>query len=145
MPGFTGSYDLNQCFLIIGSYRIDGFGDGDVISIEPRSDLGDVTVGADGSTAFYRNNNKVHDVKIVVLSTSKGHKNLAALLAAQAGEDEVSRLRFSFEDTLNGDKCVDKQALFKARPSLIRGTGQVGSVEYSIILPSPTLTYGANN
>lgn len=145
MPGYSGSYDLNQCFVIVGSYRIEGFGEGDVITIEPRADVGDVTVGADGTSAFYRNNNPVHDVKLILLSTSKGHKNLAAAFDAQNSEDEITRLRFSCEDTLNGDKVVEKNALFKSRPKIVRGAGGVSSAEWSIILPNPTITYGANN
>lgn len=143
--GFTGSYDLKQCFLVVGGIRIKGFGEGDVIKITPRADIGDVTVGAGGSVAFFRNNNNVHNAEVILLSTTKGYKQLYEMLQAQKAEEEISRLRFSLEDANNGDKVVDQNAIFMKEPEIVKGSGGAPSYTFTIILPDPSRTGGANN
>lgn len=129
------TYDLTKVFLIVGGYRIGGFGESGGIEIEWSSGVAEPTVGADGEAAISRTNDNSAKVTITVMETSKSYRDLAELYQAQKGQDAVQRLEFLCEDTISGDKVTDQFAVFTAMPGISKAR-KVGERKFELFLPN---------
>lgn len=143
MPAPVGTYDLNACTLMIGTFQVSGFGEGDGITIEPVEDAQVPTFGIGGAVAVSRSGVTAHNVTINVLTTSKSYKHLSDLLEAQFAETPIQALAFRLMDPGNGDSVSDSHFVFTARPAMSKGK-TVASVDFKGVLPSPTIRRGAD-
>jgi hypothetical protein len=145
MPTPIKTYDLASVYLIIGGYRIGGYGEEGGIEFEYGADIGETKVGADGQATFSRNNNDSMIVTITVMETSKSYKDLAALMQAQIDAETIEALAFLMEDEINGDKIRAAYATFLTRPTPNKGR-TVGERAFKVFLPNAATEaqFGAN-
>lgn len=140
------TYDLKAVDLVIGGVVIDGFGPDDAIEFEWASEIGESTVGADGSPVFSRYNDQRLMCRITLLETTQGYRNLAALMAAQAAQEAIQPLSFLMRDRINGDEVHDRFATFMERPTPSKGR-TAGTRTFRLVLPNAgaSVLYGASN
>lgn len=140
------SYDLKAVDLVIGGVVIEGFAPDDAIEFEWASEIGESTVGADGHPVFSRYNDQRLFCRIHLLETTQGYRNLAALMATQAGQEAVTALSFLMRDRINGDEVSDRFATFLERPVPSKGR-TAGTRTFRLVLPNAgaTASYGASN
>ena len=138
------TYKLSNVYLLLGGYRIGGFGESGGVEFEYGADLGEATVGADGQTTFSYSNDNTMTATITVMETSKSYKDLAALMQAQVAQEVISRLEFLMNDEVNGDKISDKYATFVTRPTPNKAK-KAGERVFKILLPNAgeTAKFGA--
>lgn len=139
MPKPVKTYDLKAVYLTIGGYRIGGYGASGGVSMAYGADIATPTVGADGEAAVSRSNDNSMTATITVMETSKSYRDLATLQAAQMAQEAITRLEFSLEDEINGDKFSDQYAVFLNRPDVAKGKG-VGERVFKVFLGSAAET-----
>jgi hypothetical protein len=137
------TYDLARVNLVIGTFAISGFGDGDAIVIEPVESAGEVTHGADGDATFSRSNVKTHTVTISLMATSKAYKDLMGLYDVQRLEAPIAELPFLMQDEITGDLVRSRYFVFTDVPAITKSK-TVSGVEIKGFINRPTIVYGAN-
>lgn len=135
------TYDLGKVNLVIGSFSITGFGDGDAVTIEPIEAVGEVTHGADGHATFSRSNVRTHTVTISLMATSKAYKNLMSLYEVQRLEAPIEELAFLMEDEITGDLVRSRYFVFTDVPGITKAK-TVSGVEIKGVINNPTIKYG---
>lgn len=118
MSGPTKLHDLGQVVLTIGGYLIEGYGEGEAISIEPVAEVTTSSVGADGQPTYARSNDKRAKVTITVRQNSLAHRNLGTLLAAQEAAPRLTPLPFLLVDSLTGERMSSAYFVFTGRPTV---------------------------
>lgn len=139
------TYDLKSVYLLVGGYRIGGFGEEGAIAFEYGADLVEPTVSADGQGTVSRSNDDSMTATVTVMETSKSYKDLAALLIAQQAQSPITRLEFMMKDEINGDKVSGRYAVFLNRPTPNKGK-KVGEREFKLWLSNSgeTAEFGAS-
>lgn len=139
------TYDLKSVYLIIGGYRIGGYGAEGGIEFEFGAPIGEPTIGADGAAVFSRNNDDSMTCRITVLETSKSYRDLATLMAAQREEAPIEALNFLMRDDINGDQVKDQYATFMERPAPSKAK-KAGERVFVLFLPNAASTaqFGAS-
>ena len=137
------TYDLGKVNLVIGSFAITGFGDGDAVTIEPVEAAGEVTHGADGEATFSRSNVKTHTVTISLMATSRAYKDLMDLYEVQRLEAPIAELPFLMQDEITGDLVRSRYFVFTDVPSITKSK-TVSGVEIKGFITKPTIRYGAS-
>ena len=137
------TYDLKHVNLVVGSFSITGFGDGDAVTIEPVESVGEVTHGADGQATFSRSNVTTHTVTINVQATSRAYKDLMSLYATQKDEAPIEELPFLMEDEITGDLVRSRYFVFTDTPGITKAKS-VSAAEIKGIINKPTIRYGAS-
>lgn len=135
MPTSIKTYDLASVYLLVGGYRLGGFGEEGGIEFEYGADIGETKVGADGQATFSRNNNDSMTATITLMETSKSYRDLAALMQAQIDAETIEALSFRMEDEINGDKVSARYATFLTRPTPNKGRA-AGERQFKIFLPN---------
>lgn len=129
------TYDLMSVFLLVGGYRIGGYGEEGGIDVEWSSDLVETSVGADGQATASRSNDASATVTITVKETSRSYRDLATLMAAQQSQEAILPLQFRLKDDRNGDKINDDNAVFINRPGVSKKK-KAGEREFKLFLPN---------
>lgn len=137
------TYDLKRVNLVIGTFPITGFADGDAISIEPAESVGEVTHGADGDATFSRSNVTTHNVTINVQATSAAYKDLMGLYAVQRLQAPIEELPFLMEDEITGDLVRSRYFVFTDTPGITKAKS-VSGAEIKGFINKPTIKYGVN-
>lgn len=139
------TYDLKAVYLLVGGYRIGGFGEQGAVSFEYGSNLVETTISADGQGTVSRSNDDSMTATITVMETSKSYKDLAALMVAQQAQSPITRLEFLMKDDINGDKVSARHAVFTMRPKPNKAK-KVGEREFELWLPNAgeNAQFGAN-
>ena len=135
--------DLKHVNIVVGTFSISGFGDGDALTIEPVESLGEMIHGADGHPTWSRSNVKTHTVTLNMQSTSTAYKNLMALCEAQQAEGAIEELPFLMEDEINGDFVRSRHFIFSDRPGFTKAKS-VSAAEIKGFITQPTNKYGVN-
>ena len=140
------TYDLSKVILVVGTFKVGGYGEDGGIEIEQAADIGEVTVGADGESVFSRNNNRLLYVNVTVLETSAAYKNLAAAMKIQEALPIIIPMPFLMQDLINGDSVQNAYCTFVQRPGMAKGR-KVGTRTFRLALPgaSSTALYGILN
>ncbi len=86
MAGAPINYDFRQCVVTVAGVPIEGFGDGDSVSIERASDDYTMQIGVDGEGARSKQNNKSGTITLTLMAGSPSNAYLQGLYLA----DEVS-------------------------------------------------------
>lgn len=136
------TYDLDRVVLMVGTVRVTGFGETDVLAVEAAQDIGQMTETADGQAVFSRNNSRLMYAEITVMETSLAYKLLADLMTTQAGLAQVAPLIFSMLDQNSGDTLTSQYATFIQRPLQSKGK-TAGERVFRISLPNAIHTYGS--
>ncbi len=137
------TYDLKQVTLVVGTFSITGFADGDAVTIEPVESVGELTHGADGEATFSRTNVTTHTVTINVQSTSSAYKDLMALYAIQRLQSPIEELPFLMQDGITGDLVRSRHFVFTDVPGITKAKS-VSAAEIKGFIAKPTIKYGVN-
>lgn len=135
-------YNASKVQVSLGGTRLTGFGDDDVIMLEPVSAAAESTISADGTTyvaAF--NNDGRYKLTLMLSAHSAARARLSALRRAQleAESGELAELPFRFFDPSNGDRVTARFAVFMTRPSF--GAKKGGREAETIEMELPSITY----
>ncbi len=105
----------------LGGFRVEGFADGDAVTIVPEADSTTARPGGDGShNVFSRMNNRLHTMTINLDRGTKGYKQLMDAFDAQIEEFDdgtsISALEMSILNPFTGEKVTDAQVVFRRLP-----------------------------
>jgi len=132
-----GAYTFARVVLIVGGFKVHGFGPDAAIEIEDQEE-GELIVGADGEASFSISADESRIVNITIMPTSSSYRTLAELARAQrktlAGQ--ILPVPFSLTDLNNGDS-MNGLCLFMNLPFPSKGK-RVSPVTFKIALPKPT-------
>ena len=134
-PFAPGYFSLPLCTLMIGPYTITGFGDGDVISFDPVTDVFGHEVGADGKTVVYSENDYRVNVTLIVTAQSGAYNTMGALLQAQQASGIPTPLPFYFVDPSTGTTISDSDFIFTKYPAM-KFSKKDGSRTFGGLLPN---------
>lgn len=111
------TYDPGQVDVIIGGYRIEGFGESSMITITRDSDLFTDKVGVDGEVSASKMYDRRAEMEITLMQTSRSNEDLQTLLdadyAAPNGAGVVG-VRVVDRSSVDGNNTV-----FKARSARV--------------------------
>ena len=143
------TYNIKAVTAILGSFPLGGgYGEDGGLEFEWDADLFEVTVGADGETAYSRTNNDNVTLTITVMESSRAYKDLATLMQAQLllvdNGAPIAPLNFSMYDPINGDSCASQYAVFLNRPAPSK-SGTIGEREFRISLNNAAALFGTKN
>ena len=145
MAGIHRTHSLKACILIIGPTRITEFGESDAVSIEPSSDLVEMSVSGDGTPSFVSTNDDTHLATLTVRQNSFAYRVLSGLIEAQALALKTTGLippvPFSLTNPAVGDQVADVGCVFLNRPAVLANKG-VGDVQIRIALGNPKILRG---
>lgn len=130
-------YDLKRNFLLIGGFRIGGFGEDAAITYEYGADIFEHNAGADGLVTFSRTNDLRMIATVTVMESSPSYRRLGLLLGQQLAELQagpILPLPFSHTDSLNGDVINSPQCVFVSFPTPNKSR-TVSEREFQIALP----------
>ena len=101
------NWDLTQYTITFGGRELQGFADGDLLSITPPTGTFKSTVGGDGTTVVSRDPSRVHVIKLTLQRTSGCNVTLgtqfAAQLANSAGGGQPFALPFTCRNIVTGE------------------------------------------
>lgn len=136
------TFDFKQVSTIFGGRILQGFADGEVISVEPQSDDFTEFVGADGEVTRSKSNNNLHLVTIRLSQTSDSNDILMGFSIADK-KSNAGVVPFLIKDQ-NGRSLISaEQAYIKRRPNMGMGV-ETGTREWIIALPDPDFFVGGN-
>ncbi len=140
-------YNLAALQVTIGSFRVQGWGESDAISLARLADLAERTVSGDGKhNVFSAINDRGVEITFTLSWGTMGSKLLLEKAQEQieeAKEGEISALAFQVYDPVTGYKLVERQLRFTRLPDISLGTAP-GELEIKAIAPDPVETFGAN-
>lgn len=143
----TQFYNFKTNSLLIGGFKIGGFGDEGGIEYEFPDDLHRHVSTADGQTVVSRVNDARVVATITLKETSSGYRRLAQLIQAQlANPLALLPLPYVHRDPINGDLITSSHVVFLnfPEPSKARDAGER---EFEILLPYAAfdVKFGVNN
>lgn len=143
----TRSYNPQQVRLSVGGFAVTGFANGSSITLEPVNETAaEFEYSLDGvNVQISQNVENGYILGFTLQPSSRSYKRLTSQQATQQEADAgvIADLAVRFSDPHNGDSASDQQAYFLTRAKLGRGTKPDG-VEFRILLPAPTLQFGAD-
>jgi len=146
MAGLHRTHALKACILIVGPTRITEFGESDALSIEPNSDMAEISVSADGSPTVVATNDDTMIASITVRQTGFAYRTLSALVQAQDVALKTTGLipfvPFTFVNPATGDQVSDIGIVFLNKPGFMANKG-VGDVVFRVALTRPLPIHGA--
>ena len=131
------TFDFKQVAMIFGGRILQGFADGEVITLEPQGDAFSEFVGADGEVTRSKSNNPMWTATIRLSQTSDSNDILMGFfLADQKSNGGV--VPFLMKDNNGRTLVSSEQAYIKRAPNLTMGV-ETGVREWQIVLPSPDI------
>jgi hypothetical protein len=73
------TYSADEVDVIFAGVRLEGFADGEFVTVERRSDTFALKVGADGESAGSNTNDRSGSIKVKLLQTSLGNSHLSQM------------------------------------------------------------------
>lgn len=116
----TGTYSLLDSSILYGGI-LDGFADGDAISIEPLGDRWAEIVGSDGSILRVDTGQKAFTVTINLMQSSASNAILMACYLADTETPGGVLLPFTYKDPNANDAFFSPKAWIKRLPTMGRG------------------------
>ena len=102
MPPRLAKYNPDQVSITCGGVAIQGFADGEFITVEQMTPTFDEVVGTDGEVARSKTSDKRLKVVIKLLQTSQSNPVLTSLHNDDANDAAGITFEFQMEDTLGG-------------------------------------------
>jgi hypothetical protein len=122
------NYDFRQVAVLVGGVPIEGFADGDSVSIEPNTDSFTLQIGIDGEGARSRQNDKSATITLTLMAGAAANLVLQGLQTL----DDVSGVGtfpFAVTDLRGSYLCATIAAWIKKPPSRSFGRDN-GTVEW---------------
>jgi hypothetical protein len=138
-------YNFKANILLIGGFKIGGFGDDGGIEYEFGDDIHRHTSTADGQTVVSRVNDARVTATITVKETSSGYRRLGQLLQQQLlVPNALVSLPYVHKDPINGDLVTASQVVFLNYPQPSKAR-DAGDREFQILLPYANVQFGILN
>lgn len=129
-----GEHDARQFAITFCGVLLDGFGEDDVITIEPNADHRSLVVGADGHAVSSKLSDKSAIATLTLMQTSSAHRALLALLALDEATPGGSAVGpFEMKDLINGDVDSSEVAWIMRRPDRAIAK-EAGEYEWKFLL-----------
>ena len=114
----TSSYSANNVSATLDGQRIIGLWEGDdALEVKKMSDVGGLTVGADGTGIFSQSASNAAEVTLRLQHTSATHRLLHQKWARQRAPGiRVSGFSFSFHDNDSGEGGAADECFIKSAP-----------------------------
>lgn len=127
------SYDLKQVLCTFGGVRLQGFGEGDAISIAWEANIFDTMVGADGETTRSRTNNNNAKATVTLMQTSNAHFALIEQALRNSALTQL-KLPFALIDPNTSERFISPEAYVEKLPDSPFGMA-AGTREWTLYLP----------
>lgn len=142
MPaGASRTYNLAQCVFNINGVPLEGFGDGDAVTVAPNDDLWSDQVGADGEVTRSRTNDLSGTMTVTLMSTSLSNDVLNQFLQLILAGAPGDKFSVFIKDLNSGDQVVAAQAYLMRDPDMAFGK-EASTREWTIKLPRYQRTHG---
>ena len=145
-PTISRRFNPAHVQISIGGTRVTGFGEDDIVTIEPvTAEAMTSTQSADGDAQAYGVNvDNRHRVTLMLSAHSAARARLHDLRRTQQEADSgvIAALNFRFYDPSNGDKVVSRLCMFMNRPGMAAKKGGRDADEFILELPNPRITRG---
>jgi len=130
-----GTFDLAQCAVTIDGLPIDGFGDGDAVTIEYNAPIYNTTVGADGGYHRANSNDQGGSITFNLMQTSTVSRRLLEqkLRPHELGVGGTHTI--SITSLKSGEQITASQCYPEDRPSYAFGQ-EVSAREYMFRSPN---------
>lgn len=115
----SGTFDPSKLIVTMGPVIIDGWSDGDYITVQLDEDLYFKRVGADGAVARTRNANRSGTIEVRTLATSDANVLLSALFATDNLAGGSAVVPFGCADLSGTSLASASQAWIKTMPALV--------------------------
>jgi len=126
------TYDPKQVAVIVGGVPLQGFADGDMVSIEFSEDSWEHLAGADGEEMRVRKNDSRAEMTVTLLQSSESNTWLASLQLADEASNSAA-FPVLFKDNNGKTLLASESAWIKKTPTITRGKGPQ-SVEWVLAL-----------
>jgi hypothetical protein len=117
MPPRLAKYNPDQVSITCGGVLIQGFADGEFITVEQMTPSFDEVVGTDGEVARSRTSDKRLKVVIKLLQTSQSNPILSSLHNDDVNDPAGITFEFQMEDTLGGSIAFGAESWVTEIPS----------------------------
>ena len=136
-------YDAKNIVISVGGQIIEGFADGDFLTIETEDLFGDV-VGSDGEMARSASNNRSATIGINVLQTVPANDRLSALLKADLESPNGSSIFSLVVRDLEGTSLLVAEKCWVMKYPDITYGREAGSREWSLRTDRIEMNVGSN-
>lgn len=110
-------YNPDQVVITCGGSLIQGYADGEFITVENISPTFEDVAGTDGEVARSKSNDKRLKVVLKLLQTSQSNAVLSAFLAEDDADPAGVTFAFSMEDALGGTVAQGPEAWIVMQPT----------------------------
>jgi len=135
------TYNPKNVTIVVGDTVIEGFTDGDFLTLEREADAYSLTIGADGQHTRTKSNNRSVLVGINLLDSSRANDVLNAL----ATIDEINdggTFNFFMADRNGTSLCEGPNAFIMKKPALTFGT-EASTRSWQIKIPDADILVGS--
>jgi hypothetical protein len=144
--GVAKAFSLKGCFIFVGPTKLQGFADGDAITMEEVTKFETLT-GADGDSVYCFNPNADRAATIRLLQRSSAYRELMIQAQAQWALASIGTpltpIPFLYTDPFTGT-VVTAGLIFMNEPQISVGQ-QPGPIEIKASLVGPQVVYGMLN
>ncbi len=116
----TASFSLENCSILFGAV-LDGFADGDAISIDPMGDRWGTMIGSAGDLLFVDTGQKAFTITLNLMQSSASNALLNAAYLADTTTPGGILLPFTFKDPNANDVFFSPKARIMKLPTFARG------------------------
>lgn len=114
------TFDIKKCIVLVGIARIQGFADGEAVSVELDDDLYQKVTGADGDASRARRHGLAASAKITLMQTSPSNDILMAIAVADR-VNNAGVVPFTVKDLLGTTTLFGAYAWVKKTPVVAMG------------------------
>lgn len=116
----AGSYNPSEVIVTVGGVLVDGFSDGDFLTVRRAEELYFNRVGADGEVARARNANKMGEFEFRLMQTSKANRLLSVYFNLEdLGNDALRSIPITVLDGSGTSLAVATQCWAKQMPDMM--------------------------
>lgn len=117
MANRLAKYNPDLVVITVGGVIIQGFADGEFITVEPITPAFQEETGTDGEVALSPSNDRRLKVVIKLIQTSVSNAYLSSLLNESINDPTIPTFEFNMEDTLGGSVAHGAEAWIVSFPS----------------------------
>jgi hypothetical protein len=115
------TFALAGTVIAVGGSKIEGFGDGSAIEVEPQGESWQTVVGVDGAVARAATRNTLFKVTLKLLQTSPANAKLSQIFLADNNALSGLVCPFLYKDLAGLDKFTSPFFWVNKMPKLVRG------------------------
>jgi hypothetical protein len=136
------TFDFKKCLVLVGGIRIQGFADGEGVSVELDDDLYSKVTGADGDVSRARRHGLAGNGKVTLAQTSQSNDVLMGFAIADR-TDNAGVVPFMIKDILGTTAIFVPYAWVKKPPAFTAGK-EITNREWMFDFANTELFIGGN-